>query len=149
MSLTEWEENVVALFTEVSILEPLINGKVESVHAEGLGETGIGVLIMLSRATDVGISRASIIWQMEATDNECEAELDHLLDRGLIEARNGKLHDEPLLFVSNAGRETLDSALRALVPLFKPALENIDTKAIVQATETLREIRRTLDNLPD
>ncbi len=148
MLMTEWEETVVDLFSEVSILEPLINQRIEAERPEGFGEVAMAILITLSRLGEVGTTRGNLIWELEDTSEGTSDEIDTLIARGHISAEGGALADQQLT-ISAQGRATMAAAVRALMPRFKPALEGISIEAMVQAAETLREIRRTLDNLPD
>jgi DNA-binding MarR family transcriptional regulator len=150
MTMTPWEEIVLDLFTEVSILEPLISMRVEREQAQGLGETGMAILVSLSRLGDVGNSRASVMWKFEEeNNNNTEQEIDKLIARGLIDVSPDPVSGEQLFKISESGKATMVAALRALLPYFKPALEEVSVESIQQSTQTLREIRRTLDNLPD
>jgi DNA-binding MarR family transcriptional regulator len=149
MQMTPWEEIVVDLFSEVSILEPLINQQIERDKPEGFGEVAMAILITLSRLGDVGIARGALIWELEDSNDATAAEIDALIARGLIVVSPADQPERQKLVLSNDGRLAMAAAVRALLPRFKPALEGLSIEAMIQATETLREIRRTLDNLPD
>jgi hypothetical protein len=149
MPMSPWEEIVVDLFSEVSILEPLINQQIERDRPEGFGEAAFAILVTLSRLGDVGMARDALIWELEDSNPTIAAEIEALVARDLITVAPKGTADSPQLFVSEKGRSTMASAVQALLPRFKPALEGLSTEAMIQATDTLREIRRTLDNLPD
>lgn len=149
MTMTPWEEIVVGLMTEVAIIEPLVSQRVEQERPEGLGECGIAILIALNRVRDVGVTRTGLVWMMEEKDQLVEQEIGTLLDQGRIKQVSISGSNQPTIMITEQGQATLTSAVRALVPYFKPAFDSVSVEALKQATETLREIRRTLDNLPD
>lgn len=147
--MTPWEEIAVGLLTEVSILEPLVSQRVEREQPLGLGEAGIAILISLSRVRDVGMTRAGLVWMMEENDKQVEEVIDALVAQGRVAQSASSDGNGDKLMITDKGQAALTAAVRALIPYFKPALDSVSIEALQQASETLREIRRTLDNLPE
>jgi hypothetical protein len=144
MSQSRWENAAVELLTEVSILAPLISARIDGMEPEGLNECRLSILMILARNEVIGMSRDSLEWMLEDTEPSIAIEIDSLVEAGCIDA---DANDQ--LQISETGRKKLDGAIRALIPTFEPALQGVQIDAMVKSMETLREIRRTLDNLPE
>jgi hypothetical protein len=144
MSQEQWENAAVELLTEVSILAPLISVRIDGMEPEGLNECRLSILMILARNEAIGISRVSLEWMLEDTEPSIALEIENVLAAGLVSASA-----DDQLQITQTGRKKLDGAIRALMPTFEPALQGVPISAMTQAMETIREIRRTLDNLPE
>lgn len=148
-----WEKAAVELLTEVTILEPLIRSRIETAKPEGLSDTDLTVLMILKRQMGLPITQTALLWMMGEEHPGAVEDIDRAVDAGLIsvkalEASDGNDGDRNLLLTPR-GMKKCESAIQSLLPKFEPALLDVPFEAIEQAMTTLREIRRTLENLPD
>ncbi len=144
MSQARWENAAVELLTEVSILAPLISARIDGLEPEGLNECRLSILMILARNDGLGMSRDSLEWMLEDSEPSIAMEIENVIVAGLV----GVGIDDHLQ-LTDMGRAKLDGAIRALMPKFEPALQGVPVDAMIKSMETIREIRRTLDNLPD
>ncbi len=144
MPRAHWENTVVELFTETSILGRLIGTRIDAQSPAGLNECTLAVLMILGRQETLGSLRQTVIWTLEDQHNDVRDQIDDLTGSGLIHC-----DDADMLFLTKGGRAAKDDAIRLLIPQFEPALQGVSVDALEHAMVTLREIRRTLDNLPD
>jgi hypothetical protein len=145
--MNAWETTVVELFTEIAILEGLISARIDRTRPDDLGELDIAILQVLARTGGMGMSRATMIWSLVEKPGTDDA-VTSLIARKYVEEAC-KPNDEPHLTLTALGQQALSVAFERLVPQFKPALEHVAQDELDSALVTLRDIRRTLDNLPD
>jgi hypothetical protein len=143
VSQSRWENAAVELLTEVSILGALISTRIDETEPVGLNECRLSILMILSRNEVIGMKRAALEWTLEDSEPSVAIEIDTVIELGLV-----SVSGDDLLQITALGRDTLDGAIRALMPQFEPALQDVPIEAMTQAMEVVREIRRTLDNLP-
>lgn len=146
MPRTRWENSVVELLTEVSILHPLIKERIETERPEGLSECQLAVCMILTRQDGVSMARSALTWMLEDSEPGVSADIDSLLARELVAAEGDG--NDPKLLMTDKGRTTCQSAIHALIPTFAPAFQDVPVEEIENAMKTLREARRTLDHLP-
>ncbi len=143
MDNSEWEHAAIELFTEVSVLGALVSERINKAQPLGLNETRLSILMILAKQDGLGMTRDSIIWMMEEGDPHVAREIDRLLDNGFVAQAGERIS------VTDSGHLRLREAHQILLPKFKPALQDLPSETLSAAMITLREIRRTLDNLPD
>jgi DNA-binding MarR family transcriptional regulator len=144
------EAVAVELLTEVSILGAVISARIDNEAPEGLTEIRLSILMILARHDQIGMARSAMIWMLEDKAPNIVEDLAYVIDAGLVKVAAGaasRAHD--MLHLTPAGNAQKDNAIRALMPKFEPAIEDVTAEAMEQAMLTLREIRRTLDNLPE
>jgi ribose 1,5-bisphosphokinase PhnN len=144
MTLSRWQETVLNLFTEIGKIEPLIQRRVNSTRPAGLDENQFVILNHMIGVGPAGDTRAGVNWTLESLGHDIDGEVDQSIERGLIEV----VSDDRLM-ATDLGRKTHESAVVALSPGFQQLLGGMEIEQLESARNTLREIRRTLDNLPD
>jgi DNA-binding transcriptional ArsR family regulator len=140
---------VVDLFTEVAVLEALVRRRIERGQPEGLSEPQMSILVVLGKDSMQGVTRAGLEWLFDGGLPNFDGHLEALAERGLVVVTRAAQRDDDIIVMSPDGENALASAVGVLSRQFEPALEEIKTEAMDAALATLREIRRTLDNLPD
>jgi hypothetical protein len=146
MPRTRWENSVVELLTEVSILQPLVKERIEAERPEGLNECKLAICMILTRQDGVSMARSALVWTLEDSEPGVNDDLDSLIALGLVAAEGDG--GDPKLLMTDKGRSTCQSAIHALIPTFAPVFQDMPVEEIENAMKTLREARRTLDNLP-
>lgn len=147
--MSDWERAAVDMLTEVSMLEPIIKSLVTRLKPESLGEAPLSALVMASRVGPVGATRSALNFSFERYGNSLGDALDELAASGALDRTAGSTPDDDLFRITDKGTAVLDDALRALIPAFEPAMRDIPVARMDETMELLREIRRTLDNLPE
>jgi hypothetical protein len=149
MSLNRWQEAVLDLFTEVGRIEPLIRTRVNASRPAGLDENAFIILNQLRRVNTAGETRGALALILEGLEPDFDKELSTLIDAELvaIEHHDGGMRDR--LRLTPLGQQTHEVAVKTLSPEFEQLMADLSIETIEGAMETLREIRRTLDNLPD
>ena len=143
MGLNHWQQTVLSLVVEIGRIEPLIEKRVNTSRPAGLDENQFAILSHMVGVGPKGETRSSLKWAMAGIDDVCDAEVDRAIAMGLIE------HSGDRVCISALGQQTQELAVRSLSPDFEQLLHEISIEDLEHARATLREIRRTLDNLPD
>ncbi len=150
MPFTRWQQTVLGLFSEIGMIEPLVRSMLNRMRPAGLNEDRFVILNHLTRIGSPGETRRALRWQMIDHYDCCDEDLALLADSGLIRIDvHGQDPEEDCIFLTDAGREAHKEAVDTLSPEFKELLAGIPVEAIEAAMKTLREIRRTFDNLPE
>jgi DNA-binding MarR family transcriptional regulator len=148
MPRSRWENAAVELFTEVTILEPLIRARIDGAQPEGLSESQLTVLMILARQEGLAMTQSSLVWMLGDDHPGVEDDIRGGITTGLISATHVAGTGDHNLLLTDQGRAKCENAIQSLLPEFEPALLDVSVEALEQAMGTLREIRRTLDNLP-
>ncbi len=144
MSLNRWQLTVLDLFTEVGRLEPLIDARIDSSRPAGLNDIKFIILNHLCRVFSDGDTREGMGWTLDGLNVNLDENLNAMIADGLIqESVEGRVS------VTALGQETHESAIRDLSPVFEQMLSDTDLESMESAMKTLREIRRTMENMPD
>ncbi len=143
MGLNPWQQTVLSLFIEIGRIEPLIEKRLNTNRPGGLDENQFAILSHMVGVGPKGETRASLKWAMAGLDDLIDVEIDRALDSGLIAVEKDRV------CVTSRGQTTHESAVLSLSPEFEQLLHEIPVEALGVTRNTLREIRRTLDNLPD
>jgi hypothetical protein len=150
MALTRWQETCLALFVEIGMIEPMVRARINASRPEGLDEARFGMLHHLIRLNGVGASRASLCWDLADSCDDIEADIAALAASELINIdRSGTNASQDHICVSERGKIVHENAVRSLSPAFEQLLGETPIETMESAMLTLREIRRTLENLPE
>jgi hypothetical protein len=144
MTLNRWQETVLNLFTEIGKIEPLIQKRVNTARPAGLDENQFVILNHMIGVGAAGDTRAGIVWALDSLGHDINSDIDQAVERELLQDVG-----EDRLFVTALGQETHEKAVKTLSPGFEQLLGDLSIEELESARNTLREIRRTLDNLPD
>jgi hypothetical protein len=143
VGLNPWQQTVLHLFIEIGRIEPLIEKRLNTIRPGGLDENQFAILSHMVGVGAKGETRASLRWAMAGLDDFIDVEIDRAIRSGLIAV------DSDRVCVTAHGQATHESAVLSLSPDFEQLLHEISVEALETTRNTLREIRRTLDNLPD
>ncbi len=149
MALNRWQASVVDLFTEVGRIEPLIRTRINASRPAGLDENRFIILNLLGRTRGLGETRSALGWSLDMLDGEFDGTLKQLVDAGLVSVDPAADDQDDRLNLTPQGEQAIETAVQSLSPDFEQLLSGISVETLEGAMETLREIRRTLDNLPD
>ncbi len=142
MALTRWQASIVDMFTEIGRLEYLVKMRVNSQSPAGMDEQKFVILNHLSRMMGQGDTRTALLWSLDGA-GAADGDLDELIERGCIVLIDDRLHLSP------HGIATYEGAVTAMSPEFEQLFPDLTAETIEDVMTKLREIRRTLDNLPD
>lgn len=136
---------VVGLFTDIAILEHLIRVRFEP-ETPDADARQFGVLNYLVRQGQTREKIKTLAWCFQVADADMEASVAQLAAGGYvgIEDEDGARH----VRLTEAGREKHRLFVERAAPEVIEVLSDIDSSALYTTAETLREIRRTFDNLP-
>ena len=143
MGLNHWQQTVLSLFIEIGRIEPLVEKRLNTTRPAGLDENQFAILSHMVGVGPKGESRTSLKWAMAGISDVCDAEVDRAIATGLLEEVSERI------CISALGQRTQEMAVRSLSPDFEQLLHEISIEDLELTRATLREIRRTLDNLPD
>lgn len=143
----ETRSTTLGLFTEIARIEHLMRTRMERISNQELTAGQFGVLnhFILQKKLDDG--EAAIAWAFQDDAAYMAEKIDSLLTAGWVDAAGSA--PNRLIRINDAGRAAHARSLDRIHPEVAPAIEGIELDDIKTSLATLREIRRTLDNLPD
>lgn len=150
MTLNRWQDTVISLFTEIGTLETLVKTRINDRRPAGLNENHFAMLNHLVRTEGRGETKDALIWNFEDMCDNIDSEINVLANKNFIVIRPDtakNLQDHVML--TPEGRDAYVNAIKTLSPDFESLLSGITIEDLDKTMVTLREIRRTLDNLPD
>lgn len=148
--MEDMQETLLGLFTEVAILEHLVRVREERAAGDDLSTGDFGVLnyFVLNHPTPDSI--ASIAWSFQEAEPYTRAKIEGLALRGLVTITpETSDNHEAMVMITDLGREEHNRILEKVAPEIQMAVAEIPREALETTFKTLREIRLTLDNLPD
>jgi DNA-binding MarR family transcriptional regulator len=147
--MEDMQETLVALFTEVAILEQLVRVREErhALHNLSMGEFGLLNYFMLNHPAAESIASMAFVFQED--EDHTRAKVDALAARGLITVAPAPNPSDAMVMITDKGRDARNEVIEKMAPVIKMAVAEIPAHDIVATLKTLREIRLTLDNLPD
>lgn len=153
--MTDLGETLLGLFTEIAIIEHLartrLERKVNAGEVKGMLKAGhFGVLNYFIRNHPAPDTIGGIAWSFQEDEAYTTSKIAELEELGLISVTPPGGRDfSAEVFVTDAGRRAQADQLDKMAPEFVPLVAEIDHADLETTTRTLREIRLTLDNLPD
>ncbi len=148
--MEDMQETLVGLFTEVAILEHLVRVREERLASDLLSVGDFGVLnyFMVNHPSPDTV--AGIAWSFQEEEAYTRAKVDDLVMRGLVSI-TPQTDDNALamVMITDEGRSVRDGVIDRLAPDITMAVGEIPREALETTFKTLRDIRLTLDNLPD
>jgi hypothetical protein len=147
--MEDMQQTMLGLFTEVSILEHLVRMREDRFATDDLQTGDFGVLnyFVLNRQTADSI--AGIAWCFQEEEDYTRSKVEKLARRGLVSLTPESDNLAAMVMISDAGRAAHGQILARIAPEIKMAVAEIPFDALKLTFKTLREIRLTLDNLPD
>jgi hypothetical protein len=150
----EFRETLVGLFTEIAIVEHLARTRLENTRrangiAEAMPAAHFGILNYFIRNHDGPDTVAGIAWAFQDPEELVRQRVDTLVGLGYLSVIPAVANGQPLIGVTDEGRAAHDDALDVVGPEIMELVAEIPREDLDRTFRTLREIRLTLDNLPD
>jgi DNA-binding MarR family transcriptional regulator len=143
-------ETLLGLFTEVAILEHLVRMREEHHAGHNLSTGDFGLLNYFVLNHPYPDSVAGIAWCFQEDEAYTRGKIDSLAAQGLLTlAPDVSDNTKALAMISEAGRESHTRVVTQMAPVIRSAVAEILPENLEITFRTLREIRLTLDNLPD
>ena len=148
--MEDLQETLLGLFTEIAVLEHLVRAREER-HAGDdltLGDFGVLNYFMVNHPDPDSV--AGIAWCFQEEEAYTRAKIEGLALRDLVtispdDADNGAA----MVAITDIGREAHAQIVARVAPDIEMAVAEIPREDLEIAFKTLRNIRLTLDNLPD
>ncbi len=134
------------LFTEIAILEHLVRFRFGPDQIAGLTPADFGVLNHFARLDLPSAKLTSLAWSFQTDLVAMRKTVDGLSARHLVEL--DWVDGEEVVFASTAGAARHEAAVKAMAPDVLEIVAEIDPADLQTTAATLKEIRRTFDNLP-
>jgi hypothetical protein len=135
------------LFTEIAILEHLVRQRFEPAHLADLAAADFGVLNHFVRLGLRTETMKTLAWCFQVELEAMRATIAALAGRRLVEL--DWVDGFECVFITNAGRDKHAEAVADMAPEVMEIMSEFSSADVRTTTATLREIRRTFDNLPD
>lgn len=143
------QDTLLGLFTEIAILEHLVRSREENFAADDLSTGDFGVLNYFILNHPSPDSIAGIAWCFQEAEAYTRAKVEGLALRDLVTLSPESSNDDAMVMITDLGRETHSQIVAKIAPAIEMAVAEIPREALEMTFKTLREIRLTLDNLPD
>lgn len=141
------EKLLLDLFTEVAVVEHLCRNYIDTVVALDMTPGEFGALNYFVRNNRDRERKGILAWMFQVTPDEMEAHLTVLEARGCI--RREPDGDDQIIVLTDGGRAAHAEALGRMAPEIEPLMSEFSDEDLHQALNTLQEIRRIFDNLPE
>ena len=148
--MEDMQGTLLGLFTEVAIIEHLVRNRESGFAADDhdMGDFGVLNYFVLNHPSPDSV--ASIAWCFQEEEAYTRAKLDSLATRGLVAlAPVTNDNSSTMVMITDLGREAHQAIVAKAAPDIEAAVAEISREDLETTFKTLREIRLTLDNLPD
>ena len=135
------------LFTEIAIIEHLVRQRFEPQHFADLRSVDFAVLNYFVRLGKDSEKVQTLAWCFQVETVAVRATVAELAVRRLVEV--DWVDGFECVFVTEAGRAKHAEAIADVAPDITEIMSEFDYADLRITTNTLKEIRRTFDNLPD
>jgi len=133
------------IFSDISILGHLTRERYSA--AGELDARQFGVINYLVRQKKSSETLSTLAWCFQVELSDMDATVEGLADLGFI--RIDLLANDHCVVLTPAGLARHEAFLSAVAPDVTELMSEFDPEALRITAETLKELRRTLDNLPD
>jgi hypothetical protein len=135
------------LFTEIAIIEHLVRERYKPAVLAELTPAEFGILNHFVRLAKSEETLAMLAWSFQVELDAARATVTGLSKRKLLELDwvDGVEH----VYITENGRVRHQSAIAGMAPDITEIMAEFDHQKLRVTTDTLKEIRRTFDNLPD
>jgi DNA-binding MarR family transcriptional regulator len=148
--MDDMQETLLGLFTEVAILEHLVRVREERIAGDDLPTGDFGVLNYFVINHPSPDSIAGIAWSFQEAEGYTRAKVEGLALRDLVTITpNTPDNSAAMVMITDLGREAHNRIVEQVAPEIRLAVAEIPREALETTFRTLRDIRLTLDNLPD
>lgn len=142
----ETKHLLLDFFTEIAILEHLVRLRFEPNLSINLSAAEFGVLNYFCRLKKTEETLSGLAWCFQVDVAHQRISVDALAARGLVTLDTA---ENPCIRITAAGRTLHGEAVEDMAPEIVPIMAEIPLDDLRTTTATLKEIRRTFDNLPD
>jgi DNA-binding MarR family transcriptional regulator len=134
------------LFTDISILEHLVRERFNPVASE-LNAQQFGVINYLVRQTKSSETLSTLAWCFQIEIPAMAATVEALAKLQYVEIDG--VDGDRCVFATVAGVTRHEDFLASVAPDVTELLSEFDPQELRTTAKTLKELRRTFDNLPD
>ena len=138
-------EMLLDIFSDISILEHLTRERYSA--AGELDARQFGVINYLVRQKKSSETLSTLAWCFQVELSDMDAAVERLAALGFI--RIDLLANDRCVALTPAGAARHEEFLSAVAPDVTELMSEFDPEALRITAETLKELRRTFDNLPD
>ncbi len=144
------EKTVLNLFTEIAMVEHLLRNRYDKATPAGMTTGQFGVLTHFIRNGKSRERMSLLAWAFQDDDAYMAQKVKALADRDMVRTTPVDGADGDLwVDITDDGREAHARALDEIGPEVAQFIEGIEPAELDTALRVIRDIRRTLDNLPD
>jgi DNA-binding MarR family transcriptional regulator len=136
-----------SLFLEISIVEHLLRTRLDSIETVELNTAQFGVLNYFARQNLGSESEVTLAWSFQNDTAVMAEKIDSLAALGFVETSGAAT--VRTVTITHSGTKALQRSFAALQQEIRPLVEDIAPEDAKTTLSVLRELRRTLDNLPD
>jgi DNA-binding MarR family transcriptional regulator len=134
------------IFTDIAILEHLTRERFNPAAGE-LDARQFGVINYLVRQKKSSETLSTLAWCFQVEMDAMDETIERLAALGLV--RIDRLANNRCVFLTPAGTARHEAFLITVAPDVTELMSEFDPEALRITAETLKELRRTFDNLPD
>jgi DNA-binding MarR family transcriptional regulator len=134
------------LFTDIAILEHLVRERFNPAAAE-LDARQFGVINYLVRQKKTNEKLSTLAWCFQVDSGAMADTVEALAVMKFVDIES--LDGDRCVFLTEDGAARHEQFLGRVAPDVSELLSDFDPEALRITTETLKELRRTFDNLPD
>jgi DNA-binding MarR family transcriptional regulator len=144
------EETLTGLFTEIAIIEHLTRSRVANNYMDGEEPWFFGILNYFVRNHRAPDTIGGIAWSFQDDEAVVVERVAFMEAKGYLTVTPpGSRDPGAIVDVTEAGRARRQEMLDKIAPDFRQLVSEIEPDRLETAYEVLREIRLTMDNLPD
>lgn len=135
------------LFTEIAILEHLVRERMPPITVSDMDARQFGVINYFVRQRKNTEKLSTLAWCFQVDEADMLASVDALASLRMVEI--DWVDGERCIFLTPVGQARHDAFMESAAPEILDIMGEFDVDALRTTAETLKEIRRTFDNLPD
>ena len=150
MKTSNDKKTVLHLFTEVAIVEHLLRNRYDKATPAGMTTGQFGVLTHFIRNGKSRDRLSLLVWAFQDDDAYMAQKVAALVERDLLTTVPVEGSESDIwVEITDEGRAAHARAIDEIGPEVAQFIEGIDMGDLETALRVIRDIRRTLDNLPD
>lgn len=148
--MNDLPDTLLGLFTEIAIIEHLTRTRLERENSDSLGAGHFGILNYFIRNHHGPDTIGGIAWAFQEDEAYTAGKVGSLEAEGFVLVTPAGSRDATAsVEVTDAGRIAQAEKIESIAPDFELLVAEIPYTDLETTVRTLREIRLTLDNLPD
>jgi DNA-binding MarR family transcriptional regulator len=148
--MTELEDTLLGLFTEIAIIEHLARTRIERTSDDPAEAGQFGILNYFHRTHPDPDTIGGIAWSFQEEESHTADKVASLEAKGYVTVTPAGSRDaSAIVFVTESGRQAQEEKVQSMAPDFEHLVAEIPSEDLEITVRTLREIRLTLDHLPD